>query len=190
MDKQTINNTTEIIETPNNPELAQSIPMENKDEPHPISPYYTLWFHDLNDKSWNIKSYKKIAEIRDLDTFWKIYNKIETFNNGMFFLMRENILPTWEDKQNVNGGVWSFRLSRKVIDSAWNELSMALIGGTLVDEDKIKETNTIITGISISPKIYNCIFKIWNGDAKNHDASILNNLEHIDVKRCMYKKHK
>ena len=159
---------------------------ENDNNEYPFeNTYYTFWYRGLEEKSWDISSYKKLAEMHSLKDFWEIYNSISTFNNGMFFLMKEDILPIWEDEKNINGGCWAFRLSRKTIDKTWKELSIAFIGNTLMKE---LEMNKNINGISVVPKIYNCVLKIWNSDFEKKD--ILANMDSIDVKRCNYKKHK
>ena len=44
----------------------------------------------------------------------------------MFFIMREGIEPFWEDPQNVNGGCWSFKISKGNIKKYWTELSIYL----------------------------------------------------------------
>ena len=43
-------------------------------------------------------------------------NKIKNINCGMFFLMKENIKPIYEDKKNINGGYWSMRITKKDSD--------------------------------------------------------------------------
>jgi translation initiation factor 4E len=153
---------------------------------HPIEPFFTLWYHSLTNKKWDIESYDKLVVIKSLRDFWEVYNSISTFNNGMFFLMRENITPIWEDENNINGGVWSYRLSRKVLDKTWIELSIALIGNTLLEKNDDNFCN--INGISVVPKKYNCILKIWNSDFKIKNK--INKLDDIDTSRYMYKKHK
>lgn len=155
-------------------------------ENHPIEPFFTLWYHSLENKKWDINSYIKLVVIKSLRDFWEVYNSISTFNNGMFFLMKENIAPIWEDKHNINGGVWSFRLSRKVLDKTWNELSIALIGNTLLENNDKNSSN--INGISVVPKKYNCVLKIWNEDFNIKNK--INKLDEIDTGKYLYKKHK
>ena len=63
-----------------------------------------LWFHSLNNTSWNKNSYKKLIQLSNLYDL-KIVNDILLKNhlqNGIFFIMRENIFPRWEDEKNKN----------------------------------------------------------------------------------------
>ena len=116
---------------------------------------WVLWYHDPDDKRWSLESYKELCVFSTLEEFLSYYDEIKTFVSGMFFLMKEGIPPIWEDPQNIKGGIMTYKLLKNISDKAWVELSMLLIGGTL------SEDYTNINGISISPKINNCIIKIW-----------------------------
>ena len=52
----------------------------------------------------------------------------------------------------------------------------------------------MITGISISPKISNCIIKIWNNDSSKKSTTLLNkelrSIEGFDVDSALYRVHK
>jgi translation initiation factor 4E len=140
--------------------------MTNKYE---LSEKWILWYHHINDNDWSEESYKKVMEINSLQDFWILNKSIKTVNAGMFFLMREHIFPRWEDINNIDGGHWTFRITKKDTDLLWNKLQCYLIGNTLVkDVEMMKEIN----GISISPKISNCIFKIWIRDSNLSNNNI------------------
>ena len=117
---------------------------------------WNIWFHRVDDKNWLIDSYKNIGTITCLEEYVYYYNKINTFTDGMFFLMKNNIPPLWEDINNINGGVITYKITKKNADNIWKDLTMGLIGNTLTENQ-----NNYINGISISPKINNCIIKIW-----------------------------
>jgi hypothetical protein len=36
--------------------------------------------------------------------------KDQLYSRGMFFIMREHILPLWEDESNKNGGCFSYKI--------------------------------------------------------------------------------
>lgn len=118
---------------------------------------WTLWFHEINNNNWKLSSYKKVYTFDDLNTYLNIYRKINNFSAGMFFLMKEKILPIWESKDNKLGGYWSLKISKNEINKVWKDISSQLVGNTLIKEDKLE----FINGISLSPKINNCIIKIW-----------------------------
>lgn len=122
--------------------------------------YWCLYFHNPDDYSnWSLESYKKICEIRKLSHLQFIMNlfKDVNFQSGMFFLMRENIPPIWEDDVNIHGGYWSYIIPFNTVNNAWTEISIQLM------TEKILPTHIhSANGISISPKKEFCILKVWN----------------------------
>jgi len=52
-------------------------------------------------------------DINDYNDICFMLNKFENINCGMFFLMKKDINPIFEDKKNINGGYWSLRISKK-----------------------------------------------------------------------------
>ncbi len=153
------------------------------DKPHyPLYTRWNLYFHHIKDSNWSIDSYKLLYTFDSVANFWRLYNGFPEHSLGFFFLMREGVNPTWEDKQNINGGTFSFKICKKDIDKAWTELSMAVIGESIFKESEI------ITGISLHPK-YNCyIVKIWiSTDIQELKFDI--NLDYFDPKTSQYKKN-
>ena len=99
------------------------------------------------------------------------------------FSLCEGILPFWEDAKNVNGGCWSFKISKGSIKS---------IGQNLVYScgENITKKERLINGLSISPKKTFCIIKIWNCDKSKNDKNLLNKKMDIPFESCIYKQHK
>ena len=79
----------------------------------------TLWFHRVNNNNWDISSYKKIVEIKNLEDLFYTYKRINNFTSGMFFLMKNTIKPVYEDENNINGGVFTFKVTKKVCKNFW-----------------------------------------------------------------------
>ena len=118
-------------------------------------------------------------------------NTIPTYGSGMFFLMKDDIPPIWETGKNIGGGMWTFKVSKKSLDKIWIDLIAFTLGNTLTKNPDDMEH---INGISISPKINNCIVKIWNDDNKSRDTSIFNpDIEHsgeLIIEDGQYRPHK
>ena len=83
---------------------------------------WVLWFHKLNDNSWGIDSYEKILELKEYNDILFMLKKISNINCGMFFIMKEGIIPIFEDNHNINGGYWSLRISKKDSMDYWEKL--------------------------------------------------------------------
>ena len=122
---------------------------------------WVLWFHKVNDNNWSLESYSKVIEIKTYHDVLYILKEIENITSGMFFLMKEGILPIFEDEKNINGGYWSLRVTKKESFDFWEKIVYYLCVDNITTTDDYEE---IINGISISPKINNCIFKIWNSN--------------------------
>ena len=153
-----------------------------------FSTEWVLWFHSIKDNQWNKSSYKRLYSIKSYLDYQLI---IETFQqnhyqNGMFFIMKSDIFPNWEDPTNRMGGCLSFKIKSVNVINEWNKILLNCISETIMKSDNDK-----INGLSISPKKEFNIIKIWfsedNIDYKekykeDKDSElILNN--------SMYKKH-
>ena len=153
---------------------------------------YKVWYHSVTEKSWTKDSYINLSKdfkdenIKNSFELGAIYNKLNNnFNAGMFFLMKKDILPLWEDPHNIKGGFWSLKIPKKKAGEIWLKLSAALVGNTLFN--KI-ETMKYITGISINPKITNCVVKIWV--SRKTDMSCFKKLDFLQLDNIRYNDHK
>ena len=65
-----------------------------------------MWAHLPHDTNWGIDSYKPIYTFDSIEAIVTLYKIIpdNMVKNCMLFLMREGIIPTWEDEKNRNGG--------------------------------------------------------------------------------------
>lgn len=126
---------------------------------------YVLWHHKVNDKNWDINSYKQVIKINTIEDYWIYIDSLEDkfINNTMFFLMKTGILPTWEDAENIKGGCISIKLPLKESIYLWRIACKYIVSNKLNENDNI-------TGISISPKNSFNIIKIWFNKEINMDT--------------------
>lgn len=152
---------------------------------HKLNNKWCLWFHDPLDNNWKIESYKGIHTIDTIESYWNLYsflnNKI--IENSMLFLMRENIDPLWEHKENINGGCWSLKIPKGNMFDIWNNISIALLCESISNEDTIN-----INGISISPKKNFCIIKFWTNKNINNIKN-LNAIKNLSYDGIIFKPH-
>tara|TARA_B100001094_G_C17972295_1_gene690903 strand:+ start:241 stop:783 length:543 start_codon:yes stop_codon:yes gene_type:complete len=135
--------------------------------------HWKLYHHYTNDDDWTIGSYTNIYNIYTIEDFWSFYNNKIQLNNNMFFLMRGDIEPRFEDKENENGGCFSFKFDVVDIYKIWLILSLYLVSDKLsLDKDNIINGITISTKKNMRKKFY--IIKIWNKDSKFNDISCIN----------------
>jgi hypothetical protein len=142
-----------------------------------------LWNHDINDQNWELDSYKQIAIYKTIEDFWIYSNELtnKLINYGMFFLMKDGIMPTWEDSQNINGGCISIKLSLNESCELWNKISVYLASDNF---------NENINGISISPKKNFNIIKIWVKEEIDMNNYPLPNEFKLNNKIVLFRVHK
>ena len=154
---------------------------------HYLNNNWTLWFHNPESDDWTEKSYIKIYTFNTIEQFWALFNKIPLLHlsTGMYFLMKENILPLWEDKNNVKGGCWSYKVGKKDASQAYLDLLKSVIS-----DNACPDHPEIITGASISPKKGFCIIKVWNDNNNYSDPKLLSSeITQIDISQTIYKSY-
>ncbi len=122
---------------------------------------WVLWYHPTDNNDWSMESYKKVFEIKTYHDLLYIMKNLNNVASGMFFVMRDGIKPIYEDPKNMSGGYWSIRLMKRDSYDYFKKIVYYIVMENLM---KKSEHNSKINGLSISPKINNCIFKIWNND--------------------------
>lgn len=150
-----------------------------------LNTFWTLWYHSLSEKNWNLKSYKKIAIIRSCEEFWGVFNSLN-LRTCMLFLMRENIPPLWESSENINGGAWSFMIKNNSnVEDVFYNIASGVLG------ENITVNPLLINGVTITPKTDSFIIKIWS--KSKHDKVNFNKeyfIEDSMFDNMIFKNHK
>ena len=149
---------------------------------------WTLWFHRFDDNKWDLESYTKLNTFNTIEEFSILLHLIKEkhIQNGMFFLMREKILPMWDSEDNKDGGCFSLKVFKQDIPNAWKTLTTKLVNESLLkDTDKYN----LVNGISISPKKTYSIIKLWFRGEEINDLEQLNNNTILENSTPIYKKH-
>ena len=128
---------------------------------------YTLYYHNVNDNNWSYESYKKIFTFDNIAQFWILYNHHTNLYNGMYFLMKNEIKPLYEDKYNKKGGYWSIKIYEQDVNKIWLNLLLDLVGNNLSKKN-------IVNGLSIVYKKKFFIIKIWIKNNKYNSLDYLN----------------
>ena len=158
---------------------------------------WVVWYHNPSDNNWDIKSYRNVYEINNLEDYCRFQNSrnfLPSLDSSMFFVMRkksdyEYIYPMWEDDNNKNGGCWSFKISSDSINEIWNILTNYLIGENIGNNF---DNSMKINGISFSPKKGFSIVKIWNNNSEDCKlVDLINNelSQYLNLDDTLYKSH-
>lgn len=135
--------------------------------------HWKLYHHYTNYDDWSLKSYTNIYNIHTIKDYWNFYNNKIQLNNNMFFLMRDDIEPNYEDPNNCNGGCFSFKYDINDIYKVWNTLSLYLVSEKISTHPDNKITGiTISTKKNLRKKFF--IIKIWNSNSEYNDLSYIN----------------
>jgi hypothetical protein len=148
---------------------------------YPLNTNWCLWYHSINDKQWNKQSYKNIytlTNLYDLQGLHEVIQKIH-LQNGMFFLMREDVFPTWEDPDNREGCCVSYKVPGQILREQWSAIvDRILTEDILKDKDQWNQVN----GVSIAPKKEFNIVKIWLRNTTEDYTSLLKEYEPVYTK--------
>jgi len=143
----------------------------------PTGPW-TLFFHASTGRDWTLPSFTSFGEMKTWRDFFTVilHLKTDTLSDGMFFLMRNNIPPLWENHNNVYGGAYSFRILKSKAGSTFVRYAIAAM-----IKDITKDGRNTINGLSISPKTSHNIIKVWNTDSKAFKSKADLVIHHPDV---------
>jgi hypothetical protein len=155
---------------------------KKKNKEHMLEDKWIIWAHDKETTDWTIESYKKIYEFNSIEGFWQFFNNINKFKDFMLFVMRDDILPIYEDQQCENGGYYSYIVPSYELSNSIKLLLIRMIGGTLTDKESYHE----IVGMSVSPKGSRAVIKIWN---KNKNKQLNFYLQDSNFLQYRYKAH-
>jgi hypothetical protein len=123
---------------------------------------WTLYFHDPDDRDWTLESYSRVCTVYRASEYWGVQHRLSENNaicRGMWFLMREDVFPCWDDASNIEGGCVSFMVGKSDVSRVWQEFCEKMLCERMRADggDDSEEIN----GISVSPKNDFCIIKVW-----------------------------
>ena len=146
-----------------------------------------FWYHSINDNKWTKESYKKIYECQNIYDYHYMTEtfKQEHYQKGMFFIMKEDIFPNWEDPYNRNGGCISFKIPGETIKEEFCKILLyCLTEDILNDPDTFEELN----GFSIAPKKEFNIAKLWMRNKQKKYTNLMKEVSpYLVDKDCLIK---
>ena len=123
---------------------------------------WSYWYHSSHVHKWDRNSYTSICKTNTAEDFWGVYKLFSKYHydNGILFIMRDDVFPDWSSPENASGGFVSIKIDSNnkkeyVLSDVLRLWIERLISETL------RKPSKIINGISISPKNGHSILKIW-----------------------------
>jgi len=152
---------------------------------------WTLYYHASREKRWSLDSFDKICTVKCIKDVLSVYKELgEKIKAGMYFWMRNDIPPLWENFQNIRGGSYSIRGMGDAGIRTFKLYTLGVMAGLIM----VNKDDTV-NGISISPKLQGFggqqkvgyfIIKIWNKDSdkfyqKNNIILLENTISYEDI---------
>ena len=164
-------------------------PTDVVDTHHQLQNKWTLWTHLPHDTDWTTKSYRNVHTMTTVEETIALMESLPEVLvvNCMLFIMKDGIIPVWEDLNNRNGGCFSYKIPNKSVYTIWKELTYMLSGNTLSTNQQFVNT---INGVTISPKKSFCIIKIWTSSCEFQNPDLVTKeIKGLGTMGCIFKKH-
>lgn len=95
-----------------------------------------------DDQEYKAELEKLGSQIESVQDFWRYANNTPVDQIKMresIYLFKQGFVPIWEDRRNINGGSWTFRVPKSIGPKVWTRIQMLAIGEQLqsvLDESK------------------------------------------------------
>jgi hypothetical protein len=173
--------------------------------PLPTQHYWTVFFDRQNKEqktpegdSYDAQLEQLGPQIESVQDFWRYNNNTPVENIKMresIYLFKAGFKPIWEDRRNINGGSWTFRVPKTTGPDVWTRVQLMAIGEKLhgcLDE------NDQLCGVGLSVRFNSHLITIWHRESskqKSVDAILACVLEELPAElrpkpdNYFYKKH-
>lgn len=158
---------------------------------------WNVWIHENVNEKWDIDSYKFIYEINSIGGLWRFLHSFDNLDKStrQYYVMRQGILPIWEDNNNRNGGICSIMINNALKYTQTNiGVETFIVLCLLILNETFILHNSNISGLCYSVKNRNVLIKLW---VKNYEVNknfkeiipltLLNKIDHIIYSYGKYK---
>ncbi|KAK4250246.1 translation initiation factor eIF 4e-like domain-containing protein [Corynascus novoguineensis] len=105
------------------------------------------------------------APIESVQDFWRYNNNTPVDQIRMresIYLFKVGFKPIWEDRRNILGGSWTFRVPKSIGPDVWTRVQLLAIGEKL--QGALEEGDQIC-GVGLSVRFNSHLISIWHRDA-------------------------
>ncbi|RQM07678.1 hypothetical protein DH86_00001702 [Scytalidium sp. 3C] len=157
-----------------------------KDQSKPTDGTYTAALEQLG------------SQIESVQDFWRYNNNLPIEHMKMresIYLFKQGFQPIWEDRRNINGGSWTFRVPKANGPDFWTRVQLMAIGEKL---QSCLDAGDQLCGVGLSVRFNSHLISVWHRDAskqKSVDAILETVLEELPEElrpkpdNYFYKKH-
>ncbi|KAL2887436.1 eukaryotic initiation factor 4E [Ceratocystis lukuohia] len=139
--------------------------------PLPTQHYWDVYFNrTLKDQTPNGDEYQDqleqlCSQIDSVQEFWKYHNNFPVDQIKMresIYLFKQGFKPIWEDRRNIHGGSWTFRVPKSQSIDIWTRVQLLAIGEKL---ESVLEEGDQICGVGLSVRFNSHLITVWHRDA-------------------------
>jgi len=159
---------------------------QQKDQPKSADGTYTATLEQIG------------SQIESVQDFWRYNNNTPVDQIKMresIYLFKQGFQPVWEDRRNINGGSWTFRVPKVNGPDFWTRVQLMAIGEKL---QGCLDVGDQLCGVGLSVRFNSHLISVWHRDAskqKSIDAILATVLEELPAElkpkpdNYFYKKH-
>ncbi|EFX05560.1 translation initiation factor [Grosmannia clavigera kw1407] len=138
------------------------------------------------------------TQIESVQDFWRYNNNTPVDQIKMresIYLFKAGFRPVWEDRRNIHGGSWTFRVPKSIGPDVWTRVQLLAIGEKL---QSVLDEGDTICGVGLSVRFNSHLISIWHREAskkKSVDALLACVLDELPAElqpkpdNYFYKKH-
>ncbi|KYK55653.1 putative translation initiation factor 4e protein [Drechmeria coniospora] len=147
-----------------------------KMRPMPTQHYWNIYFdrppkeHSADEADYTVHLEQLEIQIASVQDFWRYHNNTPVDRIQMresIYLFKEGFRPVWEDRRNLNGGSWTFRVPKAAGPDFWTRIQMLAIGeqlqSALADGDQL-------CGVGLSVRFSSHLITVWHRDSSKQKS--------------------
>ncbi|KAK1770477.1 putative translation initiation factor 4e protein [Phialemonium atrogriseum] len=196
--------------------ISAASPAEQRDDakrnflkamrPLPTQHYWNVYFDRQakdqkqtgDDGAYQAQLEQLGTQIESVQDFWRYNNNTPVDQIKMresIYLFKAGFKPIWEDRRNINGGSWTFRVPKSIGPDVWTRVQLLAIGEKL---QSVLDEGDQICGVGLSVRFNSHLISIWHRESskkKSIDAILECVLEELPPELApkadnyFYKKH-
>ncbi|KHN94585.1 Translation Initiation factor eIF- 4e-like domain protein [Metarhizium album ARSEF 1941] len=108
--------------------------------------------------------------IASVQAFWRYNNNTPVDEIKMresIYLFKQGFLPIWEDRRNIHGGSWTFRVPKSAGPQLWTLVQMLAIGEKL---ESVLDQNDQLCGVGLSVRFNAHLITIWHRESSKQKS--------------------
>ncbi|KAM6487128.1 translation initiation factor eIF 4e-like domain-containing protein [Trichoderma sp. SZMC 28011] len=110
------------------------------------------------------------TQIESVQDFWRYNNNTPVENIKMresIYLFKSGFKPIWEDRRNINGGSWTFRVPKAIGPDFWTRIQLLAIGEKL---QSVIDDADQICGVGLSVRFNSHLITVWHRDSSKQNS--------------------